>query len=51
LSRERFLEPLLGRGRAWFEEERNKSQRSGTLARGFRSQDARKSTVGSRKVL
>jgi hypothetical protein len=51
LSRESFLEPLLGRGRSWFEEERNYGQRSGTLARGFRSQEARKSTVVSRKVL
>lgn len=35
VSRERFLEPLSGRGRSWFEEER-KRQGSGTVAQGFR---------------
>lgn len=48
LSRDNFLEPLLGRDRSWFEEERNKRQRPS--AHGLLSRTIRKTTVESRKA-
>ena len=48
MSRDAFLEPLLGRDRSWFEVERNKRQ--GLAAYSLLSRPIRKTTVESRKA-
>jgi hypothetical protein len=50
LSRESFLEPLLGRGRFWFEEQ-PKAQRSRTRGTGPRSRVALKIAVDAMNAL